>query len=141
MQTIKSGKIRKMYSIYKTNTAKEREFLVLSYMCLNDWKMTAQNVDQKKNWFFEEKICLYIRGQGQNIVKALLVIFCWVSKTTYYKFDLNIMKKIVFVRAAKKSTNYFKHVIKTVSWDMDTWYTECFTEFRKCTLIYQVKKH
>lgn len=56
-----------------------------------------------------------------------------------YEFDLNIMKKIVFVRLAKDNASfveknckndYYKHAIKSVSCpiDMDTWYSECFTK-------------
>lgn len=57
----------------------------------------------------------------------------------YYEFDLNIMKKIVFVSLAKDSTSfviehckndYFKYVITkedSCPRDVETWYTECFT--------------
>lgn len=55
-----------------------------------------------------------------------------------YEFDLNIMKKIVFVSLTKDSmksvkdnckNDYFRYVIENNVCPkvMDNWYTECFT--------------
>lgn len=127
-------------SIKYAKTVEERgKFLVLSYMCLKDGKIDVQNVEEKlfdslKKIYapiFEDKdLAKYCEG----MVGYYLVTY----EDGCYEFDLNIMKKIVFVSLAKDSTKfvkdnckntYFKYVIKKNSCPrlMDNWYAECFT--------------
>lgn len=126
--------------IKKAKTAGERgKFLVLSYMCLKDGKMDVQNVDRKLFDSLKKKYAPKFEDKDLAKYCEGMVGYCLLTdEDGCYEFDLNIMKKIVFVSLAKDSTkfvkdncksDYFKYLIKNNSCPrvMDIWYTECFT--------------
>lgn len=81
--------------------------------------------------FVDEDLAKYCEGMdGYYLV---------TDENGSFEFELNIMKKIVFVSIAKDNTRFVednckndcdKHVIKTISCpiDMDKWYLECYTK-------------
>lgn len=126
--------------IKKAKTAGEiGKFLVLSYMCLKDGKIDVQNVEEK---LFESLKKLYApKFEDRDLSKyceGMVGYYLVTYEDGCYEFDMNIMKKIVFVSLAKDrakivedmcKNDYSKYVIKNnvCPRDMDNWYTECFT--------------
>lgn len=127
-------------SIKYAKTVEERgKFLVLSYMCLKDGKIDVQNVEEK---LFESLKKLYApKFEDRDLSKyceGMVGYYLVTYEDGCYEFDMNIMKKIVFVSLAKDrakivedmcKNDYSKYVIKNnvCPRDMDNWYTECFT--------------
>lgn len=136
LQTMKDD----ISSIRKANSLEERgKFLVLSYMCLNDGKMITQNVDKKIFDSLKNKYAPKFEDKNlAEFCEGMVGYYSIKNEDGRYEFDLNIMKKIVFVSLAKKSASYVqryckndysKYIIedKRCPRDMDIWYTECFT--------------
>lgn len=130
-----------MTSIKNANTIEEKgKFLILSYMCLKGGKMNVKNVDKKLFDSLKEKYAPeFVDEDLEKYCESMDGYYLVTDKNGSFEFDLNIMKKIVFVSIAKDSTrfvednckdDYDKHVIKTISCpiDMDKWYLECYTK-------------
>lgn len=126
--------------IKKAKTVGERgKFLVLSYMCLKDGRMDVQNVDRKLFDSLKKKYAPKFEDKDlAKYCEGMVGYYLLTVNDGCYEFDMNIMKKIVFVSLAKDNTkcvkdncknDYFKYVIKKSSCPrvMDKWYTECFT--------------
>lgn len=127
--------------IKKAKTVGERgKFLVLSYMCLKDGRIDVQNVDRKLFDSLKKKYAP--KFEDKDLAKycvGMVGYYLLNDGDGCYEFDLNIMKKIVFVSLAKDNTkfvkdncknDYLKYVIKNNVCPrvMDKWFTECFTK-------------
>lgn len=104
-------------------------------------KMKAQYVDRKiVIWFFDKKK-FAPKFDDKNLAEfceGIVGYYLIKNEEGCYEFDLDNMKKIVFLSFAKKSTlyvqrycknDYSKYVIEDnrCPRDMETWCTECFT--------------
>lgn len=115
------------------------KFLVLSYMCLKDGKMDGQNVDRKLFDSLKKKYAPEFEDKDlAKYCEGMVGYYLLIVNDGCYEFDMNIVKKIVFVSLAKDSTkfvkdncknDYLKYVIKKSYCPrvMDNCYTECFT--------------
>lgn len=137
LQTIRE----EITSLKNAKTAEEKgKFLVLAYMCLKDGKINLNNFDKKLFDFLKNNYACEFKDEGltkhcAGMVNHHLLTF----DNGIYEFNLNIMKKIVFVSLAKDSASfvkehckndYCKYVITKEDHcprDVATWYTECFT--------------
>lgn len=128
-------------SIKNATTVEERgTFLVLSYMCLKDGKMDVKNVDKILFDSLKKMYAPEFKDEDlDNYCEGMVGYYLLNGNDSCYEFDLNIMKKIVFVSLAKDrirlvrehcKNDYFKYVINREDpcpRDVETWYTECFT--------------
>lgn len=130
----------KISSIKNAITVEERgKFMILSFMCLKDGKMDVQDVDKSLFHSLKQMYAPEFEDEDlANYCDGMVGYFLLKDGGSCYKFDLDIMKKIVFVSLAKDSitfvkehckNDYFRYVIekKYCPRDMDIWYTECFT--------------
>ncbi|XP_052679303.1 uncharacterized protein LOC128160077 [Crassostrea angulata] len=129
-------------SIKKAETVEERgKFLVLSYICLRDGRINVKNVD--KELLDSLKECYAPEFEDEDLPKyceSMVGYYLLTDENGWFEFDLNIMKKIVFVSLANDDTafvkkhcknDYFKYVINKKDLcprNVEEWYTECFTK-------------
>lgn len=129
-------------SIKKAETVEERgKFLVLSYMCLRDGRINAKNVDKKLLDSLKERYAPEFEDEDlSKYCESMVGYYLLTDEHGWFEFDLNIMKKIVFVSLVndcaafvKKhcKNDYFKYVINKKDLcprHIEEWYTECFTK-------------
>lgn len=130
----------KISSIKNAMTVEERgKFLILSFMCLKDGIIDVQKFDKSLFDSLKQMYAPEFEDEDlANYCDGMVGYFLLKDGGSCYKFDLDIMKKIVFVSLAKDSitfvkehckNDYFRYMIekKYCPRDMDTWYTDCFT--------------
>lgn len=129
-------------SIKKAETVEERgKFLVLSYMCLRDGKINVKNVDKKLLDSLKERYAPEFTDEDlSKYCESMVGYYLLTDENGCFEFELNIMKKIVFVCLANDCTafvkkhcknDYLKYVINKTDvcpTNVEEWYTECFTK-------------
>lgn len=123
-----------------TMVEEKGRFLILSYMCLKDGKMNVKNVDiEIFNYLKKKYVPAFEDKDLAKYCEGMVGYYLVTNEDGCYEFDLNIMKKIVFVSLAKDSipfvkehckNDYFKYVINKEDpcpRNVETWYMECFT--------------
>lgn len=129
-------------SIKKGKTVDERgKFLVLSYMCLKDGRININLVDKKLLDSLKERYAPEFRDEDvSKYCRVLVGYYLLTDGNGCFEFDLNVMKKIVFVSLANDCTalvkehcknDYLKYVINKgdpCPNRVEEWYTECFTK-------------
>lgn len=129
-------------SIKKAEAVEERgKFLVLSYMCLRDGRINVKNVEKKLLDSLKERYAPEFKDEDlSKYCESMVGYYLLIDEHGWFEFDLNIMKKIVFVSLAndcaafvKKhcKNDYFKYVMNkkdVCPRNLKDYYTECFTK-------------
>lgn len=129
-------------SIKEAETVEERgKFLVLSYICLRDGRINTKNVDKELLDSLKERYAPEFEDEDlPKYCESMVGYYLLTDENGWFEFDLNIMKKIVFVSLANDDTafvkkhcknDYFKYVINKKDLcprNVEEWYTECFTK-------------
>lgn len=129
-------------SIKKAETVEERgKFLVLSYMCLRYGRIDLKNVDKKLLDSLKERYAPEFKDEDlSKYCESMVGYYLLTDANGCFEFDLNIMKKIVFVSLANDcaafvkthcKNDYFKYVINkkdVCPRNVEDYYTECFTK-------------
>lgn len=129
-------------SIKEADTVEETgKFLVLSYMCLRDGRINVKNFDRKLFDSLKERYAPEFEDEDlSKYCGSMVGYYLLIDENGCFEFELNIMKKIVFVSLANDCTafvkkhcknDYFKYVINKKDCcprNVEEWYTECFTK-------------
>lgn len=114
------------------------KYLILVYMSLKNGKMDVDNVDKKLFEFLRKNyVCEFVEDDLDKYVESMEGYYFIRNGDRCYEFDLNIMKKIVFVSLVKDcilfvKMNYENECLKYIIFkdlcfdDMDIIYVECF---------------
>eukprot|EP00105_Crassostrea_gigas_P016640 XP_011434101.1 PREDICTED: uncharacterized protein LOC105333010 isoform X3 [Crassostrea gigas] len=131
-----------IFTMKKAETVEERgKFLVLSYICLRDGRIDLKNVDKKLLHSLKERYAPEFEDEDlSKYCESMVGYYLLTDENGFFEFDLNIMKKIVFVSLANDCTafvkkhckhDYVKYVINkkdVCPRNVEDYYTECFTK-------------
>lgn len=140
-------------SIKKAKPVEERgKFLALSYICLKQGRSDVKKVDKKLFDSLKERYAPEFEDEDlSKYCREMVGYYLLCDENGFFEFDLNIMKKIVFVCLAKDSPefvkehckhDYFKYLIdKEDSCPrlVDKWFTEWLTIAKETYLINPLK--
>lgn len=115
------------------------KFLVLLYMCFWDGRINVKNFDRKLFDFLKERYVFEF--EDEDLLKycgSMVGYYLLIDENGCFEFELNIMKKIVFVSLVNDDivfvkkyckNDYFKYVINKKDFcfrNVEEWYIECF---------------
>lgn len=129
-----------IYLIKEVEIIEERgKFLVLLYMCFRDGRINVKNVDKKLLDFLKERYVFEFMDEDLlKYCESMVGYYLLIDENGCFEFELNIMKKIVFVCLVndcivfvKKycKNDYLKYVINKIDVcfiNVEEWYIECF---------------
>lgn len=130
-----------IFLIKKVEIVEERgKFLVLLYICFRDGRINVKNVDKKLLDFLKKRYV--IEFEDEDLLKyceSMVGYYLLIDENGFFEFDLNIMKKIVFVSLVNDcivfvkeycKNDYFKYVINKKDYscfrNVEDYYKECF---------------
>lgn len=80
------------------------KYLILVYMSLKDGKIDVKDVDRNVFDFLKKKYVFgFVDKDLGKYVESMIGYYLLLDKDSSYVYDLNILKKIVFVSVVKKN--------------------------------------